>query len=910
MAIQIITAEEEPRHPLDAFFMPRAVAVIGATDKIDSVGRTVLWNLMSNPFGGTVYAVNPNRHQVLGMLAYPNIKSIPEPIDLAVIITPAPTVPYIIQECIECSVKGCIIISAGFSETGEAGKALEEEIRRIIHPNKIRVVGPNSLGIMNPIIGLNSAFAPHIAEKGTVGFITQSGAVGAAILDWSFHVKVGFSKFVSFGTMVDVNWADLIYYLGDDPYTKSIVIYMQALGDVRSFLSSAREVALHKPIILLKGGRTELGAKLARNTPYYVGGELCSDEVFSAALKRCGVLRVDNIQQLFDMATVLGKQPRPKGNRLAIISNAAGPSILATDALVAEGGEIANLDTNTINELNEILPPYWNHDNPVDLLANADPKRYARSAEVVLKDEGTDGLLVILTPQVMTKPLETAEELIKVKNPYKKPILASWMGGYKVEEGQQLLNNAGIPTLDYPDIAARVFQSMWHYSYQLKGLYETPSAHEETSEYFAQKLLAKNTIEYAVRQRQVILTPSATKDVLSAYGINLIETHIAHDETEAVHIAKNIGYPVVLRRVLLSGKVSADPGGVLLNLHDEEAVRKAYRALLDFVTEGKDACVFPGIAVQPLVPRDGIEICIGSNVDPLFGPYIYFGSGGRMSFIFEDRAIGLPPLNTTLARRMIEDTEIYKALKAGKICKGFDIEKLEYLLVQISYMICEQRLIQGMEINPIVISPKRIVALNASILLYPLETPVEVFPKLAIRPYSNEDTYSWTSKKGTDVLLRPIRPEDENLMIRFHETLSDNTVYFRYFQLQPLHVRTQHERLTEICFVDYDRSIALVAIEKNKTTGEQSILGVGRIVKIHGTQDAEFALMISDLYQGHGLGTEMLRRLIQISRTEGVKRLYGTILPENRAMLRVCAKLGFVLKKPTGHEVIAELLLN
>lgn len=910
MAIQVMPADEDIRHPFDSFFIPRAVAVIGATDKFESVGRTLLWNLISSPFGGTVYAVNPNRHQVLGMLAYPNIKSIPEPIDLAIIITPAPTVPSIIQECIESSVKGCLIISAGFSETGEAGKALEEEIRRVIYPNKIRVIGPNSLGIMNPIIGLNSAFAPYIAEKGTVGFLTQSGAVGAAILDWSFRVKVGFSKFVSFGTMVDVNWADLIYYLGDDPDTKSIVIYMQALGDVRSFLSAAREVALHKPIILLKGGRTELGAKVAQNTPYYANEDYCNDEVFSAALKRCGVFRVDNIQQLFGMATVLGKQPQPRGDRLAIISNAAGPSILATDALVSSGGEIATLGEATINKLNQILPPYWNHNNPVDLLANAGPKQYAQSAEIVLKDENVDGLLVILTPQVMTKPLETAEELVKVSNPYKKPILASWMGGYKVEEGQQVLNNNGIPTFDYPDMAARVFHSMWHYSYQLKGLYETPSAHEETSEHVSQRLLAKTTIEYAIRQRQRVLPPSATRDALSAYGINLIETHIAHDETEAVHIAKHIGYPVVLQRVLLSGKISIDPGGVLLNLHDEDAVRKAFHTLLNFVTNGKEACAFPGIAVQPLVPQDGIEICIGSNIDPLFGPYIYFGSGGKMSSVFEDHAIGLPPLNTTLSRRMIEGTEIYKALKAEKICKGFQIEKLEDLLVQLSYMICEYRLIQEMEINPIVISPKRIVALNASISLYPIDTPIDTLPKLAIRPYPNEYTFSWTSRKGDEIILRPIRPEDETLMIRFHETLSDNTIYFRYFQLQPLHVRTQHERLTELCFIDYDRSIALIAVKKDKCTGESSILGVGRIVKIHGTKDAEFALMISDLYQGYGLGTEMLRRLIQIARAEGIQRVYGTILPENRAMLRVCAKLGFILKKPTGQEFIAELILN
>lgn len=909
MSIQIIDSLEE-RHPLDAFFQPRAVAVIGATEKPDSVGRTVLWNLLSSPFGGTVYAVNPNRHQVLGILAYPNIKSIPEPVDLALIITPAPTVPEIIEECIDAGVKGCVIISAGFSETGEKGKELEEKIKKIIYPNKIRVIGPNSLGLMNPIIGLNSAFASHIANKGTVGFLTQSGAVGAAILDWSFHVKVGFSKFVSLGTMMDVNWADLIYYLGNDIHTKSIVIYMQALGDVRSFLSAVREVALHKPIILLKGGRTELGAKVARGTPYYVGGEQCDDEVFSAALKRCGVLRVDNIQQLFDMAIVLGKQPRPKGDRLAIISNAAGPSILATDALISSGGRIATLSSNTISKLNEFLPPYWNRDNPIDLLANADPQRYAKTAEIVLQDENVDGLLVILTPQVMTKPLETAEALVKVPNPHRKPILASWMGGYKVEEGQQVLNNHGIPTLDYPDIAARVFYSMWHYSYHLKGLYETPSSREETPEHIAQKVLAKNAIEYAIRQNQIILSPSLTKDVLSAYGINLIESHIAHDETEAVHLAKQIGYPVVLRQVPMPGRKIQDPGGVLLNLHNEDAVRKAFRTLSEFLTQGQQACVFPGILVQPVVPRDGIEITIGSKVDPLFGPYIYFGFGGRMSNVVKERAVGLPPLNTTLAKRMIETTQIYKAIKEGKVCQGFNLEELEHLMVQFSYLVCEQKLIQEIEINPLVISPQRIVALNASILLYPKDTPLESLPKLAIRPYPTEYTFKWISKDGREITLRPIKPEDENLMIKFHQTLSDNTVYFRYFQLQPLHVRIQHERLTEICFIDFDRSIALVAIDKDENTGEQSILGVGRIAKIYSTQDAEFAIMISDAYQGKGLGTEMLRRLIQIAKSEGIKRLYGTILPENRAMLRVCAKLGFTLKKPTGQEVIAEIFLQ
>jgi acetyltransferase len=903
-------AVESYRHPLDAFFAPRAVAVIGASDRPGSVGRTILWNLISSPFGGTVYAVNPKRHNVLGIRAYPDVASLPEPIDLAMIIIPATSVPGVIEECIAAGVKGAIILSAGFSETGEAGRVLEEQIRLQIRPNRIRLIGPNSLGIMNPVIGLNAAFASTIAEKGSVGFITQSGALGAAILDWSFQVKAGFSRFVAFGSMVDLGWADLIYYLGNDPNTKSIVIYMQSIGDARSFLSAAREVALNKPIILLKAGQTEEGARVARSTPYYAAADTCSDEVLTAAMRRSGVLRVNDIERLFAMAEVLGKQPRPRGPRLTILSNAAGPSILATDALMSSGGQLASLSESTLAELNALLPPYWNRNNPIDILADANPERYARSAEIALRDENTDGLLIVLTPQVLTDPTRTAEAIAQVPNPGRKPVLASWMGGSKVAAGEVLLNNHNIPVLAYPDTAARVFNAMWRYSYNLRGLYETPLQRQNDGEFAANRAAAKNVIEFALRAGQKELSPSATRDVLASYGIVLMETHTAHDETQAIHVAKHIGYPVVMKRIPGNASQTGDPGGVLLNLHSEDAVRRAFQSLLAFHQSAFADEIFHGVSVQPVVPANGCEVILGSSIDPQFGPYLYFGAGGRAGCVFRDRSVGLPPLTSTLARRMMEQTRIYGAIKDGRTCGCMDLEELEHLLVRFSYLVCEQNWVREAEINPLMLVPGRMVALEARIRLHDITTPPEAFPKLAIRPYPSEYTFTWTARDGREVTFRPIRPEDEAMMVLFHQTLSSDTVYFRYFRIQPLDQRIQHERLTELCFIDFDRGVALVALDREPDTGEPRILAVGRIVKIHGTDDADFAIMVSDLVQHVGLGTELLRRLIQIARTERIKRLLGTILPDNRAMLRLCSKLGFVLRKPVGEDVIAEMVLQ
>src|SRR5215204_5744367 len=529
------------RRALDAIFDPDTVAVVGASDRPGSVGRTIMWNLISNPFGGTVYPVNAKRQNVLGIKAYPSVSEIPERVDLAVIASPAPTVPEIIRECVECGVRGAIIISAGFRETGPEGAELERQVLEEARRGRMRIIGPNCLGAMNPTTGLNATFAGAMARPGSVGFLSQSGALMTAILDRSFMENLGFSAFVSVGSMMEVGWGDLIYYLGDDRKTESIVIYMESVGDARSFLSAAREVALAKPIIVIKAGRTEAAGKAAAS---HTGSLTGSDEVLDAAFSRSGVLRVDEISELFGMAEVLGKQPRPKGPRLTILTNAGGPAVLATDALIGNGGELAEISEETMGALNEYLPAPWSHGNPVDVLGDADPERYAKTLETAAGDPQSDGLLVILTPQDMTDPTATAERLAPYANSTSKPVLASWMGGPAVAAGESILNGAGIPTFDYPDTAARAFTNMWKYTYNLRSIYETPEPAEEES---ADRGRVDEIIDHVRDSGRTILTEFEAKQVLAAYGIPTVQTEVAHSPDEAVELADHLGYPVVLK---------------------------------------------------------------------------------------------------------------------------------------------------------------------------------------------------------------------------------------------------------------------------------------------------------------------------------------------------------------------------
>ena len=870
---------------LQPIFSPKTVAVIGATEKAGSVGRTVIWNLISSPFGGTVYPVNPKRENILGIRAYPNIKELPDKIDLAVIVTPAPTVPGIIEECVEAGVKGAIVISAGFKEVGPEGAKLETQILEHARRGKMRIIGPNCLGVMNPLTGLNATFATAAAQPGGVAFVSQSGALCTSVLDWSFKEHVGFSAFVSIGSMLDVGWGDLIYHLGDDPHTNSIVIYMETIGDARSFMSAAREVALTKPIIVIKPGRTEGAARAAAS---HTGSLTGSDEVLEAAFRRCGVLRVNTIGEIFSMAEVLSKQPRPKGPHLTILTNAGGPGVLAVDALITSGGKLAEISSDAMSKFNEILPPQWSHNNPVDILGDASPERYAQALEVAAQDENSDGLLVVLTPQAMTDPTETAEALKDYAKSYDKPILASWSGGQDISAGESILNKAGIPTFMYPDTAAEAFAYMWKYTDNLQALYETVSLPQKGASNIDREA-ASAIIQNARRSGRLLLTEAESKALLAAYSIPTVPTIIAKTADEAVAKAKETGYPVVLKLHSETVTHKTDVGGVQLNLNDEQAVRSAFKA----IKGGVGADDFLGVTVQPMINlSDAYELIVGSSIDPQFGPVVLFGMGGSLVEVFKDRALGLPPLNATLARRMIERTKIFEALKGVRGRPPVDIAAVEQLLVHFSQLVAEQHWIKELDINPLLASHEGLLALDARVLIHEAKDESRL-PRLAIRPYPSQYVAPWTMKDGTQVVIRPISAEDEMLMRKFHESLSDKTVYMRYLSPMLLSARITHERLARVTHNDYDREIALVA-EGDDNKGEKAIFGVARLSKLRGRdEEARYTMLISDKYQGQGLGKELLTRIIKIGRDEKIKRIIALMSPKNEPMKKLCRAVGF-----------------
>jgi acetyltransferase len=884
-------------NPLDTLFAPRSIAVIGASEREGSNGRTVMLNLIESPYKGKIYAVNPQFLTVLGVDCHAHIGDIFEPIDLAVIATPAETVPAIIRECAEAEVLACVVLSAGFKEAGSRGAALELEVLEEAQRGQVRLVGPNSVGIMNPYIGLNAALVPRLSLKGTVGFASQSGALFSAVLDWSIRENVGFSSFVSTGSMADVGWADLIYYFGDDPNTKSILIFMESIGDARSLISAAREVALTKPIIVMKPGRT---AEAAQTAKVHTGADPGDDAAINAAFRRSGVLRVDTIAELFDLAEVLAKQPRPLGPRLTIVTNAGGPAVSATDALMLVGGQLAPLPAELVSELDQALGGKWSGRNPVDLYSDADAARYRKAISLLAKDKHSDGLLAILSPQARTQAEETARALVTIYDrpagyPYGKPVLASWMGGDDVAEGTAVLNQANIPTYDFPDDAARLFTYMWRYQKRLRSLYETPHLPTGADEASLKRFFTGELIDEVRGSGRTQLTDYESKQILQAYGIPTLEVYLVQSADEAVARAGDLGYPVFLKAYTTEpDRLPPDlpPPKPLQNV---EQVLHAYAAIESAVTSSEapqgEAAHFEGVLVQQILDlEDGFALRLVSYPDPQMGPILQFGLGGAVGELVTDTDLGLPPLNSTLARRMMEHTSVYQAMLASGV---IDMKALEDLLVRFSQLVVQQQWIKNITVNPLLILPDRRITLKAHIELYDLQTTESMLPRLAIRPYPVQYVEVYVGRDGVEFVIRPIRPEDEPMMVEFHALLSEESIYYRYFRAFDLSQRVEHERLTRLCFIDYDRTIALVVVWRNPHSGEKEIVGVGRLTRMPDPSEAEFAIIVRDDFQGKGLGTVLLRRLLQFGRDEGIERIIAFMLPGNTGMINVSKKLGF-----------------
>lgn len=693
-------------------FHPNSIAIVGATNKEGSVGNTLLKNLLHSDFSGKIFPVNPKRAQILNTDCYPSLTALPLRVDLVVIVIPARGVLSVIQECVQLGIPSAIIISAGFKELGKDGLHLEQQILEEARKSGLRIIGPNCLGVMNPHIHLNATFAAAIALPGKIAFLSQSGAMCTAVLDWSLQANIGFSAFVSIGSMADVDWGDLISYLSTDDNTDAIFIYMETIGNPNKFLSAVQVISQKKPIIVIKPGKTEAAAKAAAS---HTGALAGSDDIFDACLQRGGVLRVDSISDLFDMISILSKQPMPRGPNLCLITNAGGPAVLATDSTSIYGANLAILSVDTISKLNEFLPPAWSHSNPIDILGDAGADRYAKTLNVVAKEASIDGILVVLSPQDMTDPVGTAEALITHRHIPDKPILASWMGGEHVMEGAKLLDRAGIPAFPYPDSAAKIFATMWQYK---KAIQETAyySLREKNEDFTKARDRVQEIIKHLLSENRYLLTEEESKKVLEAYHIPTVRTIHAETEEEAASIAKELGFPVVVKLHSTSITHKSDVGGVKLSLTTPDSVRTAYREILQSVSKLKGKEHFHGATVQRMIATKGHEVILGSIVDPQFGPVLLFGSGGKYVEVYKDKALALPPLNSYLAKQVMKQTKIYKILQGIRGESPVPIEDLEKILIRFSHLIIDNPQIIECDINPLLATPDEIIALDARIV--------------------------------------------------------------------------------------------------------------------------------------------------------------------------------------------------
>lgn len=866
---------------LEKMFYPENVAIIGASDRENSVGNILMTNLLN--FKGEVYPVNSKRDKIEGKRAYKSIKDVPKKIDLAVIATPAKSVPHVVDECIEAGVSSLIIISAGFKEFGKSGELLENEIKKSIKKSNIRIIGPNCLGIINPINGLNATFAAQMAQPGNIAYLSQSGALCTAVLDWSVKEKIGFSAFVSVGSMIDVGWGDLIDYFGEDPNTKSILIYMESVGDTRSFLSAAREVSLTKPIVLIKAGRTKESAKAAAS---HTGALSGSDEVLDAALERAGVLRIASISDLFSMTDVFAKQPRPKGPNLAIITNAGGPGVIATDALIRKGGKLAKLSKSTMSALNDVLPPFWSHNNPIDIMGDAGPDLYDKAVRIAITDDNVDGILTILTPQHMTDPEGVADRLKKISTT-KKTILASWMGGEKIKKGIDILMESSIPVFPFPDMACRIFSYMWAYSHNLENLYKMDnikSMHLGKSDIQKRDKLSK-LFEGVVKEGRTILDEYQSKEVLEAYDIPSVPTEIAKDDKEAAEIAKKMGFPVALKLYSKTITHKTDVGGVKLDITTAADVKKAFFEIYKSVKKLRGEKHFLGITVQKMIKFKGYELILGSSVDKDFGPVILFGSGGELVEVIKDRALSLPPLDSNLATRLMKKTKIYKALKGFRGRGGVDLDLLQKILIRFSSLISDYPIIEEIDINPLLAGEEGIMALDARVILH--KGGAKSFP--AIRPYPTEYV-KFLRLKNISLKIRPVRPDDREEMVNFLKTFHEKG-FFKFLDDIGCSEPVAKERLIHLCFADYDREIVLITEVKSE------IVGIAKLSKLPTTDRATFSIVVKNNWQGKGIGTALLKYLVQVSKREKVKTVEAEILKDSIAIQIICKKVGFKLSE-------------
>ncbi|WP_078118232.1 bifunctional acetate--CoA ligase family protein/GNAT family N-acetyltransferase [Thiosocius teredinicola] len=873
------------KHYLNKIFEPQSVAVVGASDREESVGGQVLRNIRESGFQGVIYPVNPKHDTVQGMKAYASISDIDHPIELVVIAIPAVAIPQVMRECGEHGVGAAVVLSAGFGEIGKRGQALQNEIVDIARTYDIPLVGPNCLGVIRPRAGLNATFAKSGVKSGHVALVAQSGAFCTALLDWADSSGFGFSAVASLGATADIGFGHVLDYLAVDPETKSILLYVEGISDARSFMSGLRVAARLKPVIVVKSGRNESGTRAAvSHTGAMVGG----DDVFDAAVQRAGAVRVLTVNQLFAAAHTLASGTRVEGPRLAIVTNGGGPGVMAADRASDLTVPLAELAPQTIDKLSEVLPAHWSHSDPVDILGDADAGRYKAATEIVLADSGVDGLLVLLTPQAMTDPTACAEGVIEAAKEANKPILACWMGENLVNEGRERFAAAGIPQFNSPEGGVDAFGYLACYRRNQKALLQAPtplSKHKEPDVDGARLI-----IEHAMGERRYTLSSAEAKAVLKAFHIPTSPSINVNSAADALIAAEGVGLPVAMKINSPDITHKSDVGGVRLNIREPRSVRTAFREMIDGVSAQCPDARVSGVTIEPMLDRPHArEIMIGIAHDPVFGPVISFGAGGTAVEIFADSQVALPPLNEYLSRELIRGTRAARFLKRFRNLPEADIAKLTDVLQRISEIACELPEVQELDINPLLVDEDGVIAVDARVVVAPPKASTTHYGHMAIHPYPPELETSWQLPDGTDVLVRPIRPEDAEIEQDFVENLSPESKYFRFMQSMDKLTPLMLARFTQI---DYDREMALVAVI-NEHTPNARILGVARYVSNPDRQSCEFALTVADAWQKKGIGRQLMQRLMTVARDRGIEIMEGEVLSQNSKMLRLCENLGF-----------------
>jgi acetyltransferase len=883
------------QHHLKPLFAPKSVAVFGASDRIDAVGQIVFQNMLQSGYQGALYPINPTRAEIQGCKAYASISQIAEPVELAVIATPPQSVPDIIEACGKHNVKAAVIITAGFGEAGEEGKALERAVLENAKRYGIRLIGPNCLGVMRPDIGLNATFNKGGAITGNLAFVSQSGALCTAILDWAQTNDVGFSSVVSMGSSVDVDFGEILDYLISDVKTQSILLYIEGIHDARGFMSAIRAAARIKPVILVKVGRHAAGSKAAMShTASLVG----SDDAFEAAVKRAGVVRVKSITQLFSAAKALSCGFHPTGNRLAIVTNGGGPGVMATDCAEDLGLVMATLSDATIEKLNAVLPQTWSHGNPVDIIGDAQADRYRNAVQACLEDPNVDGVLTILTPQAMTKPLEAAKAVIELSNQYSKPLLTSWMGGEQVTESRAAFKLAKKPTFRTPEPAVEVFSFLSAYHKNQKLLMQMPGPLSHHLEPDVEG--ARMIIEGALQERRKVLSEMESKALLSAFHIPVAQTMVAHSPNEALLIAQQMGFPVAMKVNSPNITHKSDAGGVLLNLANAQAVRAAYHEIMDNVKLNRPDAMMDGISIQPMIMKpNGRELMVGVTNDPVFGPIITFGAGGTTVEIMGDRSVTLPPLNSFLVKDLIQGTHVSKMLGAFRHMPPADMNALESVLLRVSEMVCELPMLMEMDINPLILDEHGALAADARVVVEFRQPSADRYAHMAIYPYPTHLVTNWQLADGTEVVIRPIRPEDAVLTQEFVHNLSEASRYARFMNSVQELSESMLVRFTQI---DYSREMALLAV--TDVQDKEVELGVARFAINPDAESCEFALVVADSMHGKGLGNKLMIALMDAARSKGLKSMEGEVLKDNASMLKLMARLGFSIEKSTEDDSI------